>query len=76
MAYGKSCCLLVELEHKAYRAIKKLNFQIDGTREAKKFDLNEPNEIGRDAYHNAQIFNVKTKAFHDKHIVNREFVPC
>lgn len=38
-------------------------------------DLNEQDEIRRYTYHNAQILKEKAKAFHDKHILRREFAP-
>ena len=37
--------------------------------------LNELEEFINEAYENAKIFKEKTKAWHDKHIIQREFKP-
>ena len=41
IVYGKSCHLPIELEHRAYWAIKKMNFDLDQTGAKRKYDLNE-----------------------------------
>ncbi|XP_039055020.1 uncharacterized protein LOC120197635 [Hibiscus syriacus] len=45
MVYEKSCHLLVELEHKAYCVIKKLNFNAQLAGEEIFLDLNEIEEF-------------------------------
>ena len=75
LVYGKACHFPMEIEHKAYWAIKTLNFNLPKAGQQWMLQMNELDEMRRESYESSRIYKENVKLFHDKHIVRKTFKP-
>ncbi|XP_006599903.1 uncharacterized protein [Glycine max] len=75
LVYGKSCHLPVEMEHKAYWTLKFLNFDEATSREQRKLQLLELEEMRLTAYESSRMYKERVKTHHDKKLLKKDFQP-
>lgn len=67
--------LPIELDHKALRALKKLNFEQIDVAHARLDKMNEMGEFYLYSYKILALYDEKMKLYHDRRIEMREFQP-
>ena len=73
LVYGKACHLPMEIEYKAWWAVKKLNLDMDRAGLNRLLDINELEELRNDAYFNSKIVKDKLKRWHDQLKAHKHF---
>ena len=71
LVYGKMCRLLVEIEYKAWWAVKKPNLDMGRAGIKRLLDINELQELRNDAYVNSKIAKDILKKCHDQLITRK-----
>jgi hypothetical protein len=73
LLYGKTCHLPIEIEHKAYWALRNCNLDLMEAGELRFLQLHELDELRLQAYDNSLLYKERTKVWHDRRIRKKEF---
>ncbi|GJU43738.1 reverse transcriptase domain-containing protein [Tanacetum coccineum] len=72
LVYDKNCHLPLEIEHRAYWALKKCNPDLINAGEKRMFQLHELDKFRHQAYENSRLYKAKTKVWQDMKLKMRK----
>ena len=73
LVYGKACHLPIEIEYKAWWAIRNLNMDMNRAGLKRMLEIEELEELRNDAYFNSKIAKDRQKKWHDQLITRKTF---
>ncbi|KAD3066715.1 hypothetical protein E3N88_34595 [Mikania micrantha] len=76
MIYGKACHLPVEMEHRAYWALKAMNLDMATAKDLRFHQLHELEELRDHAYEHSHGYKARTKALHDRKLRGDKDFKC